>query len=278
MESRRLVNGRAERCIDIEDRGLQYGDGLFETMALREGTLRFRDAHVERLTRGCERMQITPIPAAILEAELAQLTAGTDDGIVKLVVTRGGGARGYRPDRSAAPTRVLFLHPNRAWPTAHYINGIRLRLCATRLGCNPLLAGLKHLNRLEQVMARLEPADADAEEGLMLDDGGRIIAGTMTNVFLVEDGRVVTPALDRCGVAGVMRRVVLETAAAGGVETAIEGVSRARLAAAGEVFVTNALIGLWPVRACAGRELGANPVTRALMRALAARGVRECAV
>ena len=112
----------------------------------------------------------------------------------------------------------------------------------------------------------------------MLDDGGRIIAGTMTNVFLVEDGRLVTPALDRCGVAGVMRRAVLETAAAAGLETAIEDVSGARLAVAGEVFVTNALIGLWPVRDFAGRNLGPNPLTRALMRALAARGVRECAV
>jgi len=278
MKTRRLVNGRARRCIDAADRGLQYGDGLFETMALRGGTLRFLDAHMERLARGCERMQIAPVPPAILEAELAQLTAGADDGIVKLVVTRGGSARGYRPDQWAAPSRVLFLHPHRAWPAAHYADGIRLRLCATRLGCNPLLAGIKHLNRLEQVMARLEGADADAEEGLMLDDGGQIVAGTMTNVFLVEDGRVVTPALDRCGVAGVMRRVVLDTAAAAGVDTLIEGVSRARLAAAAEVFVTNALIGLWPVRVCAGGELGANPVTRSLMRALAARGVRECAV
>ena len=278
MERRRLVNGRAVRAIDAADRGLQYGDGVFETMALRGGTLRFWDRHVERLARGCERLQIPPVPASILEAEIARLTAGAEDAIVKLVVTRGGGARGYRPERPGAPTRVLFLHPNRAWPAAHYARGVRLRLCATRLGCNPLLAGIKHLNRLEQVMARLEHADADAEEGLMLDEAGRVIAGTMTNLFLVADGRLLTPALDRCGVAGVMRAAVLETAAAAGVETAVGDVDGARLAAADELFVTNALIGLWPVRACAGRKLGRNPVTRALMRGLAARGVRECAV
>ncbi|MGH8496087.1 MAG: aminodeoxychorismate lyase [Gammaproteobacteria bacterium] len=273
-----LVNGAPVTHIEVTDRGLLYGDGLFETMALREGAIRLWPRHLRRLAAGCERLRIEPPAPVTLEHEIDALTGGRSSGVVKVIVTRGRGARGYGARRTAAPTRVLSLHDDRDTPTAFYREGIRLRFCATRLGCNRDLAGIKHLNRLEQVLARLEADDGQSDEGIMFDESDRVISGTMTNVFLVRAGRLITPALSRCGVEGVMRGLVLESAAESRIEAEVRDVDSDEIATAQELFVTNALIGIWPVRACAGQPFGPGPVTRHLMSALVERGVRECAV
>ncbi|MBA3563286.1 MAG: aminodeoxychorismate lyase [Gammaproteobacteria bacterium] len=273
-----LINGKSAVQLDAADRGLHYGDGVFETMALRDGIVRFHERHLRRLAYGCERLRIEPPPQGTLEREIAELTAGTPSGVVKLVVTRGTAGRGYGTRRTSAPTRVLSLHDDRVTPASFYRHGVRLRFCTTQLGRNRALAGVKHLNRLEQVLARLEADDDQADEGLMLDETGRVISGTMTNLFLVRGGSLITPALEDCGVEGIMRGVVLESAVSAGFETRICDVRRDDVEAAQELFVTNALIGIWPVRVCAGHPLEPGTVTRNLMDRLAAQGLRECAV
>lgn len=278
MNAKWLINGVRTSQFEAADRGLHYGDGVFETMALRDGAIRFWHRHRQRLNAGCERLRIETPTSVTLDGEIATLTAGASSGVVKLIVTRGPGARGYGAPRTGTPTRVLSLHDDRDAPRAFYRDGIRLRVCRTRFGCNRDLAGIKHLNRLEQVLASLEAHDDQSEEGLMLDEDDRVVSGTMTNVFLVLAGRLVTPVLERCGVAGVMRGLVLEAAAETGIGAEVRDVRRDEIAAAQELFVTNALIGIWPVRACAGRSLAPGPVTRRLMIVLAGRGVRECAV
>lgn len=238
------INGRRGTVIDCRDRGLQYGDGLFETMLVRRRRIRLLELHLERLIEGCRRLGLT-VPAARIERELVLRARQGGEGVLKLILTRGKGARGYRPAGDERCTRVLSLGPLPAVPAVG--RPVRVRLCRTRLGINPDLAGLKTLNRLESVMARTEWRDERVWEGLIRDVEGSVVCGTMSNVFLRRGSTLMTPALDRCGVAGVMRRWVLEQAR--GLRLRVwEG--RLPLEAFGdaeEVFMSNAVAGVVPV-------------------------------
>ena len=264
------IDGREARAVSALDRGLHYGDGLFETIACLEHRPRLLERHLARLEAGCRRLALATDLAAVA-AEVRELAAGAGRAIVKVLVTRGvATARGYGPSGTERPTRITLRY---AWPEddAHLTQeGVRVRIAATRLGENPALAGLKHCNRLEQVLARAELRDAELAEALMFSSGGRLISGTMSNVFLVHQGRLATPRLDACGVAGVMRAAVLEAAAVAGIPAAEDALGAPELERAEEIFLTNALIGVRPVRELQGapREVGA--VTRALQAQLAA--------
>jgi 4-amino-4-deoxychorismate lyase len=249
-----LVDGREDGRIDPQDRGLNYGDGLFETLAMRDGVARFFDWHLERLAAGAARLGI-PLPdRGLLQQEVSRAwPAGR--GVVRVVLTRGSGPRGYRPPPDLRPLRILTGSP---WPLrdpGNWTEGVRLRWCSTRLGRNPRLAGIKHLNRLEQVLARAEWDDDAVAEGLMMDDLGNVIGGTQTNLFAVFVDGVVTPALDQCGVAGVMRRAFMRWAAGQGITLAERPLPAGELAGARGLILTNALIGAWPVRELEGRGI-----------------------
>jgi len=265
--NRILVNGRDTECAPANDRGLQYGDGLFETVAVRDGTPLLWDAHLARLCAGAVRIGIQPPDAALLRAEADRLCRDIGRGVLKLVVTRGVSMRGYRADSTATPTRVLSLSDWPDYPAAHAEQGVDVRLCRTHLSAQPALAGLKHLNRLEQVLARAEWADEYAE-GLMRDESGNIVEGTMTNLFLVREGTLATPALDRCGVEGVMRARVLERAARLGIRCRVNTIAPEQLEQADEVFLTNSLIGLWPVRRVEHRSYAVGDITRKIQQAI----------
>jgi 4-amino-4-deoxychorismate lyase len=269
VETLWLVNG--ERTgVDPADRGLAYGDGLFETMKAERGTVALLPWHYERLAEGCARLAFQAPARATIEAELDAHLPRDRDAVAKLIVTRGSGTRGYRPPSDARATRILCVAPWTAYPAAHYTSGIRMRTCALRLAENPLLAGIKHLNRLEQVLAQLEVDAAEAEQGLLLDASDRVVSGTTTNVFAVDGERIVTPDLSRCGIKGVMRRAVIAAAHELGKTVVETDVSMAALRAADEIFVTNALIGIWPVAELDERRLAAGPITRRLMQHLQA--------
>lgn len=262
-----LIDGKDSDQIAADDRGLLYGDGLFETLAVHSGEPQLWTRHMARLARGCVRLGIEPPSVDLLQVEARALCAGSARAVLKIIVTRGSGGRGYRPPAPALPRRILSLHP---WPDhpAHWSQqGVSVRLCDTPLGANPRLAGLKHLNRLEQVLARAEWDDPDIAEGLMLDAAGGLIEGTMSNLFLVRDGRLRTPALERCGVAGVMRARVLELAAQGGIASEVSELGLTDLQGADEVFVCNSVIGIWPVRRVQSMEFTPGPVTRFLQQA-----------
>ncbi len=258
LAPRLLINGRRSRCLDAFDRGLHYGDGLFETVRLRHGRLSLWQAHMARLRAGCERLRL-PFPGeALLREEAERVCRGIDEAVVKIVLTRGPAGRGYRPPPRPEPTR-LVLRSDLAGPgDALAERGVRVRFCRQRLARNPQLAGLKHLNRLEQVLARAEWGD-EYHEGLMLDTEGQVIEGTMSSLFFLREGVLHTPALDQCGVSGVLRAALCGLAAAEGIPVRY-GRYRPRDVLAGEaVFLTNAVIGLWPVRELAGRHWAAPP-------------------
>jgi len=263
-----LINGQLRDTIPVGDRGLQYGDGLFETLAVVAGRPCLWERHLARLAAGCRRLGITPLNRGRLAAEAQVLTAGQAHGVLKILVTRGSGGRGYRPPQGAEPTRVLSFHPMPDYPTDWWRSGVRVRLCQTRLGTNPGLAGIKHLNRLEQVLARAEWDAPEIAEGLMRDVDGRWVEGTRTNLFLVREDGLLTPALGRCGIAGVMRGLVLERARDRGLRTLEADVGAADLAGARGLFLTNSLIGIWPVRKLEGRRYDPDAFAPALRSAL----------
>jgi 4-amino-4-deoxychorismate lyase len=252
-----VINGEAGDAIAVRDRGLQYGDGVFETVAIVDGEPQHFDRHLRRLRRGCERLGFEPPSAPQIFDDLLRLPLGEERAVLKLIVTRGSGGRGYRPPIQPTPTRILTLWPWPEYPAGCAEEGVTVRVCDTVLGSNPRLAGLKHLNRLEQVLARSEWDDPEIMEGLMLDGSGNIIEGTMSNVFLLLDGELQTPSLEQAGVAGIMRDIVIEHCASIGSPVVERRISMDELGRAEEIILTNSLIGLWPVR-----ELRALSATR----------------
>ena len=261
---RRLVNGVEAGAVAADDRGLQYGDGLFETMAARDGRIRAFPLHMARLATGCTRLGI-PMPAPeLLEEESLRVLENLGSGVVKLVVTRGTGARGYRPPREPTVTRVVTASALRATAAG---DGIIVRVCETRLGRNARLAGIKHLNRLEQVLACAEWDDPGIAEGLMLATDDRVIGATAANIFLVRHGRLYTPEIRDCGVAGVMRQQVLDLAKTLELGVEVGDFALPELRAADEIFLTNALTGIRPVIEVRGEGSWPQGAVTQLLRA-----------
>lgn len=242
-----LVDGVAQPQIDARDRSLHYGDGLFETLAVFAGKIRCWEDHWRRLNEGCERLGLSCPDQALLEREVFNLSKNAKRKAVKILLTRGSGPRGYRIQPEAIPRRILIADDWPDYPPQHAQEGIRVRLCQTRLGHNPALAGLKHCNRLEQVLARKEWRD-EVEEGLMLDVDGNVIEGTMSNVFLVINDALLTPDLSRCGIAGVTRQRIIDHAPGLGIPVEVTQITLKQLRDAQALFLCNTLIGLWPIR------------------------------
>ena len=263
-----LLNGSADQLVSPFDRGVHFGDGLFETIACRRGRPRFLSLHLERLRLGCQRLGIDAGPDDI-GAEIRALAGEVDNAIVKLMLTRGMAvARGYGVTGREKATRITFRYP---WPPetgTESQDGVRILTAKLRLGENPALAGLKHCNRLEQVLARREWTDPGIAEALLYSRSGKLVSGTMSNVFIVDGSGLRTPRVDLCGVAGVMRRVVLREAASAGIPVMEDELDAGDLQKADELFLTNARIGIWPVRALDDRALRPGPVTRSLQKAL----------
>lgn len=264
-----LVNGQAQNFLPIGDRAVQYGDGLFETMKIKARTPLFWDRHLTRLRASCERLQI-PCDFQLLEAEVSQVLSSIESHnqgshILKIIVTRGSGGRGYAPPPIASATRIVQLHSFPDSYAKNAIDGIQAQRCRHPISRNSALAGMKHLNRLDQVMASMELTET-ASEGLMCDDAEHLIEGIKTNVFLVLEGRITTPALTEAGIAGIMRDVVLEHFSSHGRPVDIRPIHIRELSSASELFVCNSVLGVWPVvaLATAGDNVSfpIGPVTR----------------
>jgi 4-amino-4-deoxychorismate lyase len=263
-----LVNGQASPNLPVADRGLQYGDGLFETLALRNGEPLLWDRHVRRLGEGCRRLGLPAPEAGLLREEVTRIAGTEARAVAKIILTRGTAGRGYRADAASTATRIVQRRPWPAYPGTAGREGVTVRWCETRLARQPRLAGIKHLNRLEQVLARSEWQD-DYAEGLMRDTDGLVIEGTMTNLFLVSaDGTLVTPDLSQSGVAGVMRAQVLDSAAAMGMSCVVQAVTADMIESAQELFLTNCLIGIWPIRRIEARHYVVGQISQTLHAAL----------
>lgn len=261
-----LINGAPAVSIPATDRGLAYGDGVFRTLRVRDGKPLHWRRHHQKLAHDCAALHI-PVPdqtALLNEVRVVSQTCA--DAAVKIIVTRGSGERGYAPPQPSAPMRVVLgtLYS----PLPHADAGLAVHLCRLRLGHQPALAGIKHLNRLENVLARSEWHDAAIGEGLLLDQEGLAVGGTMSNLFVVEAGQLLTPLLDRCGVAGVTRDRVMAAASAAGIVCVEQRLPLQRVLDADEAFLVNSLMGLRSVARLGPREWTEVPLSRELRNRL----------
>ena len=262
-----LVNGKTENRIEVLDRGLQYGDGLFETLAYRNGSLEFLEQHLQRLNNDSKRLNISLVESDFvsLRQELLLVTQSLqEDAVVKIVITRGIGGRGYYAGDDLSLTRIISTHALPNYPQDFSKSGITVRFCQHRLSESKALAGIKHLNRLDQVLARSEWIDKAIAEGLMFDQHNHLIEGTMSNIFIVKSGRLLTPALNRSGVAGIMRSMIIKLAHENKLDTSEQVLLQSDLTDADEVFVCNSVNGIWPVSAISDTDQAytVGPITK----------------
>lgn len=257
-----LINGRSGAALAVFDRGLQYGDGLFETIAFIDGCAPLWDRHMARLSAGCSVLGLPRQDDALLAAEAQQLLRqhGAPAGrkVVKIIVTRGEHGCSYFPLQGEA-TRILYCREWPQWREQQAQAGIALHHCQTHLATGSPLAGIKSLNRLEQVIAAAEVRQAGFHEGLLCDADGFVVETLMSNLFWLEQGVLHTPLLDRCGVSGVMRAEVIAQAGRFGIEVREVRKRAGALHRAEAIFLTNAL-GLTPVREYAGKHMDSDAV------------------
>ena len=244
-----LINGEVKNTVSVNNRGLLYGDGLFETMAVRNSEIQLWEAHWQRLSFGCKQLSIGLPDKNMIENEIEVLIESNNEKqfVIKLIVTRGEGQRGYRFTNKQNTTRILSSH---SWPNyldRYQTEGVVVCYCETKLSENEKLAGIKHLNRLEQVLARNE-WDDEFQEGLMLTTQGNVVDGTMSNFFAVQDNKIFTPGLSLCGVEGVMRKTVIKAAKEKGYSIYEKDFNKVEIEQADELFLTNSLFGIWPVK------------------------------
>ncbi len=275
-----ISNGQIIDSIPVDDRSAQYGDGLFETVAIRGRKPRFWDDHMARLQMGCEKLGIEPPSVAAVRADadaaIHSMESAADFATLKIIVSAGSGPRGYGRRPGTRPTIRVGIFPGQPLPVSHYQEGVEVRICATRLAIQPQLAGIKSLNRLEQVLGRSEWDDETVFEGLMLDTDTRLICGTMSNVFITTQAVLITPAITRCGVSGIMRQQVIGWLEDAGIACDVRDFEIDELRMTDEVFLSNSQFGILPVRRCREFHWSVGPITRQVMALATDHGVTEC--
>lgn len=243
-----LINGIPQETLPASDRAIQFGDGCFTTARIAAGQVCLLEPHLQRLQKACEKLLIPFVAWAELQREMIELARGNDRGVLKVIISRGSGGRGYSAANCLHPVRLLSVS---AYPV-HYDEwrreGIKLALSPVRLGRNPQLAGIKHLNRLEQVLIRTHLEQTSADEALVLDSEGFITECCAANLFWRQGEVVFTPRLDQAGVNGLMRQLCLQQLAHSGYRVVEVHAREAALAEADEMVICNALMPVVPVR------------------------------
>lgn len=263
-----LVNGLPSETVAANDRGLMYGDGVFRTLAIKLGHPQYLRRHLAKLSADCEAIKLPVIDQQPLMRDIDFVSKDVHDGVLKIVITRGPGIRGYRIPSPQLPTRIVMTAPSANYPVHYSTQGVAAVLCKTQLATPTPLAGIKSLNRIENIMARAEWSDAAIAEGLMCNADGAIISGTMSNFFYVRGGVLGTSDLGACGVAGVQRDRILDHAKSHGIPVTMKPLHRDDVTRADELFVCNSLIGIWPIIACGELRWPVGPIARRLQAAL----------
>lgn len=241
------INGILQDHLKVTDRGIHFGDGCFTTAYICHGRIELLSWHLERLQHATERLLIPALAWSQLQQEMEQSVKAVAQGVLKVIITRGSGGAGYSGKGCENPTRILAIAP---YPQ-HYLrwrqSGITLILSAVALARNPLLAGLKHLNRLEQVLIRTHLEQTVAHEAVVLDTEGMLVECCAANLFWRKGDQVYTPALTHSGVTGVMRRQIMALLQDSHYSLHVVTQPLATLADADEVLICNALMPLLPV-------------------------------
>lgn len=258
-------NNLYANSVPINDRGLLYGDGVWETILIKNQQALLLDEHWQRLAHGIRVLNIQGVDLAAFKQQATEAAQAHEQTVLKVIVTRGEGQRGYNPEGLNNPTCLLQCSDTPVFPESYSKEGITLGLCEkTRLAYQPLLAGFKHLNRLEQVLARSEFQD-DWQEALVMDYNDSVIEGTMSNVFIIDkNNTLITPTLFGCGIEGIMRNHVLKVAQTLNIVTIERPLTILDIQYAQSVFMTNSLIGIWPVKTWGHVHYQVHPMIRQL--------------
>ena len=260
-----LVNGLASDVLSVSDRGLLYGDGVFETILCEAGRPILLAGHTQRLENGCKRLGLARQDLSTILTDIREV-AQQDDCVVKVIITRGVRDRGYAFDKEDnTSTRIVYRDDLPSIPVNYYREGIQLTKCEYRLPDNAQLAGIKHLNRLDQVMARGE-WDKQFQEGIMLANDGRVVEGTMTNIFIESDQKWFTPALETSGILGVMRQWLMRNCFHAEIECVEKDIQLSELKSAQSIFVCNSVIGIWPVTQFEGNTYSISKAVSIMMQ------------
>ena len=256
-----LVNGEVSDFVAASNRGLNYGDGLFETLVIKNGQPLWWQAHMDRLGTGCKRLGMQMPQQAILLREVKTASAGVSSAVIKIVLTRQGQARGYHFEAGSECDRIISAHAMPTGLEGAVLNGRRARICDLRLAIQPALGGIKHLNRLEQVLASAEDFPEGVDEGILLDQEDNVISAISANLFIVMNQRLLTPRLDRSGVRGVLRGQILAACKSRCEQRRIQPDF---LREAHEVFICNSVRGIIPISRIDDKQYPVGPVTREL--------------
>jgi len=259
-----LVNGEVTTSISALDRGVMYGQCVFETIAVSNGQACLLDEHLQRLKRGAGLLAIE-YDQGLLNAEITKFIAGVSRAVLRVNVTIGEGGRGYLSPSNPKPTRILSLHEYPEYPDSYTAEGIELGLADIRLSHQPMLAGIKHGNRLEQIIARSQWQNG-WHEALVMDVDSNVIEATQSNVFIVSAGVMITPCLKHSGVAGVMRDCILKLAKDMNIPVEIKPISVDDVSRADAVFLSNSVIGLWPVKKFKERSYSDLTISNKLLK------------
>lgn len=263
-----LVNGSPNGLITPFDRGFAYGDGIFRTMKMLNGMPEAWPLHYQKLVADCGVIGIVAPSAELLMHDLNQLFSVNEIAVAKIIITRGESVRGYAPPAVSLPLRVVVKSSLPSYLPENYTKGVALFLCETKLAHQPKLAGIKHLNRLESVLARAEWHNPSLADGIMLDIENNVIECTAANIFARFENQLMTPSLNQCGVAGVMRERIMQLAPSLGYTIVTQKLSLALLKQADEVFISNSLYGVWPVASCDGHAWQVLELTNKINKAL----------
>ncbi len=250
-----LINGSFNHVITPFDRGFAYGDGVFRTIKMQGGLPECWPQHYQKLVADCAAINIVCPSAELLMSDLSQLFLADVENVdlhavAKIIITRGEGNRGYTPPAITAPMRVVTKSAMPDYPAVRFSDGVHLTVCETHLGAQPKLAGIKTLNRIENVLARMEWAgsiSADIADGIMLDMQDNVIECTAANIFARFGDTLMTPSLANCGIAGITRQRIIDLAPMLKLKTAIETFDLTKLLMADEIIICSSLYGAWQV-------------------------------
>lgn len=271
-----LINGKFLKTVSVLDRGLSYGDGLFETMSwrhLRELDsfgVEFWNRHLKRLSASSLKMKIKMPSKEILnnykdKIIKKSINLGFNEGVLKIIITRGVGGRGYKYEKDIEPTIIFLSFPKVRIDESFFKKGVNLKFCKSPIFVNHQLSGIKHLNRIDSVMARSEWQNKEFFDGVLLDDSKNIIDGTMTNIFFSKNNILYTPDLKKSGINGIMRQVVIEKSKIFFNSVHEIQINKKNLKLYDEMFITNSIIKILPVKKLEKKEFSISQSTRNLI-------------
>lgn len=245
-----LINGKQSNQITASNRGLAYGDGFFSTIKVKLGEMQLWDLHLTRLQKSAKRLSFPLFNWHALTLELqtfAKQCTIQEEMVIKIILSRGAGGRGYSIDGSNHVDRIISLHalPLRYQQWQH--KGIPIIQCDYQLPINKRLAGLKTLNRLDQVLIKQEIETKKAIDGIVCDNEGNVIEASSANLFIHNEGRWYTPCLKNTGIEGVKRQQILNAAKKHSVDIIKTQINKLDLLNADAICITNALMGIVPV-------------------------------